>query len=110
MPETPGVMNPLSADRGYEPAKCFFVDLVLGGKVMDDPCHRPTGLRVDLVLGQLQISDLRAISVPATGLTQLVTYLVALTNWSAARPYSYKLRRFRYPKTVLTKDGVIAER
>ena len=70
------------ADGRDQPRQGDLVDLVLASEVVDDLGHRNPGLRVALVVGQLEIGDLGAVLVPATGLSQVHTYIVTEPRWS----------------------------
>jgi len=59
-----------------ETSQRLLVDLVLPPEVVDDLGHRDAGYRVALVVGELEIGDLGAVLVPATGLSQVHTYIV----------------------------------
>ncbi len=62
-------------DRGHEAARRLAVDLVGAPDVVDRPRHGAAGLRVALVVGELQVADHRAVSVPAPCLTLAGTRL-----------------------------------
>jgi len=52
-----------AADRGYEAPQCLAVDLVGAAEAVDDLGHGSAGIGVALVVGELQITDHRAVSV-----------------------------------------------
>jgi len=65
------------ADRGDQPRQRLLVYVVLPPEVVDDLGHQHAGLRVPLVVSELQVGDLRAVLVPSAGLSQVHTYVLS---------------------------------
>ena len=61
-------------DRGHQPLQRVLVDLLGAAEVVDHLRRRRAGLRMPLVVRQLQVGHHRAVPVGAPGLPQVHTY------------------------------------
>ena len=59
-----------------------------------------------LVVGQLEIGDLRAVLVPAAGLSQVHAYMIIDFPRSVKQSCAYAFGRFRAAHNALTRDDV----
>ena len=76
------------------------VELVLPAKVVDHLGHRRAGDRVALVVGELEIGDLRAVLVPPTRLTQVHADILARPTRSVEYSCAYASLLFRDLETL----------